>query len=104
MANEKNFENRVKKFLKDNNIFYVKYLGCAFTEAGIPDLLVCYKGRFIGIELKAENGRPTDLQLYKIKKIRESGGVGFVLYPHDFDTFKECIKVNNFDILVKKLD
>lgn len=46
MAQEKNFENRVKDFLKDMGCWQLKYWGGAvFTKSGIPDLLVCCKGR-----------------------------------------------------------
>ena len=89
MAAEKQFENKVKKYLKDQGAWFVKYWGGGgFTKAGIPDLLVCYKGHFIGIELKAPNGHPSDLQLYNLDKINEAGGYGILLYPKDFENFK----------------
>lgn len=47
MAAEKNFENKVKKFLKDKGAWVLKYWGgAAYTKSGIPDLLVCFKGWF----------------------------------------------------------
>ena len=89
MAAEKQFENKVKKYLKDQGAWFVKYWGGGgFTKAGIPDLLVCYKGRFIGIELKAPNGHPSDLQIYNLDKINKAGGYGILLYPKDFENFK----------------
>ena len=51
---EKQFENQVKQFLKHNNIYYVKNWGGGYTKAGIPDLFICLKGKFIAIELKNE--------------------------------------------------
>ena len=40
MAAEKNFENKVKKFLKDKGAWVLKYWGgAAYTKSGIPDLL-----------------------------------------------------------------
>ena len=92
MAEEKNFENRVKKFLKDNGAWVLKYWGgAAYTKSGIPDLLVCVEGWFLGIELKASRGTPSDLQLYQIRQIRSARGVGCVLYPKDFEDFKQFI-------------
>lgn len=92
MAAEKNFENKVKKFLKDNGAWVLKYWGgAAYTKSGIPDLLVCSDGRFLGIEVKAPNGEPSLLQLVNLKKIRESGGYGILLYPKDFEQFKMFI-------------
>lgn len=92
MAAEKNFENKVKKFLKDNGCWILKYWGgAAFTRSGIPDLLVCCKGRFIGVELKAVKGRPSDLQIYNLKEIDRSGGYGVLLYPDHWELFQNFI-------------
>ena len=93
MAAEKNFENKIKKYLKAKGAWYVKYwAGSQFTKAGIPDLLICYKGNFIAVEVKAQTGKPSDLQLYNVKKIKEAGGSAFILYPDDFDDFKQYIE------------
>ena len=92
MAGEKNFENKIKKFLKDENCWFVKYwAGAQFTKEGIPDLLICCNGHFIGCEVKAEKGKPSELQLYNIKKIQEAGGIAMVLYPNQFNEFKDLI-------------
>lgn len=90
MAAEKNFEEKVKKYLDERNDWYLKYWGGGgFTKSGIPDLLVCDCGRFLGIELKANNGKPSLLQLHNLKKIREAGGIGVLLYPKEFELFKK---------------
>ncbi len=92
MAAEKNFENRVKKFLKDNGCWLLKYWGgAAFTKSGIPDLLVCCKGLFIGIELKAPKGKPSDLQIYNLREIDKSGGYAVLLYPDHWELFQNFI-------------
>ena len=88
-AKEKNFENRLKKWLKENGAWYCKYHGDAYSTAGVPDLLVCMRGKFAGVEVKAEDGEPTELQLWTIDRIREAGGKAVVLYPSAFDEFKE---------------
>lgn len=90
MAAEKNFENRLKTYLKNYGCYFLKYwAGAAYTKSGIPDLLVSSDGWFLGIEVKADNGEPTLLQLHNLKKIRESGGYGILLYPKDFEQFKQ---------------
>ena len=93
MAQEKNFENRVKKFLEDEKCYFIKYWGGGqFTKAGVPDLLVCCDGYFLGIELKAANGRPSELQLKTLEKITRANGFAFLLYPKDFENFKSFIQ------------
>lgn len=90
MAAEKNFENKVKTYLKNYGCWFLKYWGGAsYTKSGIPDLLVSSDGCFLGIEVKADKGEPSLLQLYNLRKIRESGGYGILLYPKDFEQFKK---------------
>ena len=92
MAAEKNFENRVKKFLKEQGCWFIKYWGGGeFTKAGVPDLLICCNGYFLGVELKGPTGKPSELQLWNIEQIKKAGGIAMVLYPKDFDNFKDII-------------
>lgn len=94
MASEKNFENKIKDFLKEHGCWFVKYWGGGeFTKAGIPDILCCCDGHFLGIEVKAPKGKPTALQLHNLKKIDEAGGYAILLYPKDFDSFKFFVKL-----------
>lgn len=92
MAAEKNFENKVKKFLKESGCWVLKTWSNGVQRSGIPDLLVCCNGYFLGVELKAENGKPSELQLWNIEKIRKAGGIAIVLYPNQFEEFKEYIR------------
>lgn len=89
--NEKPFENKIKKYLKDNNCWFIKIWGGGFQRAGIPDLLTCISGRFVAIEVKGSNGEPSELQKWNIRKIKESGGIGVILYPEDWENFKKII-------------
>ena len=91
MAAEKNFENRLKKFLEDEGCWFVKFFANAYTKSGIPDILCCCNGYFVAVEVKAPNGKPSELQKWNIEKIKEAGGIAMVLYPKDFDSFKELI-------------
>lgn len=92
MGEEKNFENRVKKFLKSEGIFYVKYFANGYTQAGIPDILACHNGIFLGIEVKAEGGKLSELQKVKLREIAEAGGGAVVVFPSGFELFKKYIK------------
>lgn len=92
MAQEKQFENKIKKYLNDNNIWHVKYFANGFTKSGIPDILACCNGHFLAIEVKAENGRPSELQLHHIEKIKQSGGHAVIVKPSQFEELKELIR------------
>ena len=43
-------------------------------KAGIPDVLICRKGRFFAAELKVGNNKATRLQLYVLEQIKRAGG------------------------------
>lgn len=50
----------------------------AGVRSGVSDLLVCYKGKFVAIEVKDETGVPTIQQLLFIADVKEAGGTGAV--------------------------
>jgi len=91
MAAEKTFENKIKKFLESQGAWHVKFFANSFTKSGIPDILACVNGYFVGIEVKAQNGTPSELQLYNVRKIREAGGFAMVLYPSALNRFEQFI-------------
>lgn len=42
---------------------------------GTPDLVACVEGRWVGLEVKAESGRPEPTQLVMQGQIRRAGGL-----------------------------
>lgn len=46
-------EEPIKKYLFSKGAYFFKVHGSAFMEPGIPDIVCCYKGLFLGIECKA---------------------------------------------------
>ena len=50
-----------------------------YGRSGVPDIVACHKGKFIGIECKAGKGMPTALQLRELRLIEEAGGISFVV-------------------------
>lgn len=97
MTAEKNFEGRIKSYLSRKGAWFIKYwAGAKYTKEGIPDILACVEGKFYGIEIKAPTGKPSLLQLVTLRNIRESGGIGILLYPDDLKYFIEFI--NGSDI------
>lgn len=93
MAQEKNFEKRIKTFLTMEGCWFIKYWGGGeYTKAGIPDILVCCSGHFIGVEIKAPRGKPSPLQIRNLKKIHDAGGFAVLLYPRDIDFFKHLVE------------
>lgn len=88
---EKQFETKVKAYLTKQNCWFLKTWSNGVQRVGVPDLLVCCNGHFLGIELKASNGKPSKLQLYNIEQIRKAGGMAFLLYPDKFYLLQDLI-------------
>ena len=49
------------------------------SEKGLPDIIVIYKGRFVGFEVKNGSGRQRQTQLRAEAKIKQAGGFYFVV-------------------------
>lgn len=70
----------IRNYLKTvPDCFFWKEHGGQYGTAGIPDIIVCYRGRFIGLEAKVGKNQPTRLQQVTIEQIRKAGGVAAVV-------------------------
>lgn len=62
------------------------------ARSGDPDLLICLCGRFIAIELKARKGaKISKLQIWKLNKITDAGGISLVVYPENWQDTKNIL-------------
>lgn len=81
---EGQFQKQVIKYLKDNDVYQVKYWGGGpYTKTGVPDILACIHGEYHGIELKSDGTSYNEsvLQAKNLSDINASGGSGYVLRP-----------------------
>ena len=46
---------------------------------GVPDIVACYKGAFIGIECKAGDNKPSVLQEKNLQHIQNHEGIALVV-------------------------
>ena len=88
---EKLFENRIKNYLDSKGNWYVKFFAHGMTRKGVPDILCSMKGKFVGIEVKSEVGKPSLLQIRNIDLIQEDGGYCVCVRPSQMDELKEFI-------------
>ena len=67
----------IRKYLASlgSDVFFWKEHGSVYGTNGVPDIICCYKGRFLGLECKLPGGRLTELQKRAIEKINRAGGV-----------------------------
>ena len=72
---EKKVKDAVIEILKQRGVYFFPPVTGGFGRSGIPDIVGCYRGRFIAIECKAGKNKPTALQMAEMAKIDKAGGV-----------------------------
>jgi len=80
---ESTLQRKVIACLRDSGAYVFKVVGSAMQQRGTPDLLCCFLGRLVAIELKVPGKVPTKLQEVELRKIRNSGGVAVVITDMD---------------------
>ena len=59
--------------------FCWKEHGGVYGTSGIPDIICCYRGRFVAFEVKTETGRATELQKAVLRRIGAAGGTAIIV-------------------------
>lgn len=62
-----------------------------FGKSGVPDIIVCYRGRFLAVECKAGKNKPTALQEREMERIREAGGSTLVINEDNINELQEWL-------------
>ena len=76
---EKKVKQNVVSVLTEFDAYYFYPATGGYGRGGIPDFVACIDGRFIGVECKAGNKKPTPLQARELGAIRDAGGIA-ILY------------------------
>lgn len=84
---ESQFSKEVTTYLESKGAIVNNQTGGMFSKVGVSDLLVCYKGYFIALELKVGNYQPDPLQISYLQKVRDAEGFGLILR----DTIQELM-------------
>lgn len=95
---EKKVKDRVVKLLKVHGVYYFFPATYGMGRSGVPDIVCCFNGHFIGIECKAGKNTTTALQDRELAAIREAGGTTFITNEtnlHEIEDF--LIKHANSD-------
>jgi pantoate kinase len=79
----------IRKLLDEAGAYYAMPIGTGYGNSGVPDFLLCHKGRFIAVEAKAGSNKPTALQEMHLAKIRAAGGIALVINEDNMDTLRK---------------
>ena len=89
MTPEGKVKEVVKKFLKEKGIYYIMPATGGYGSSGAPDIVVCHKGKFYGLEIKSGANKPTALQMDNLDRIEKNGGYAFVVNESNVNQYME---------------
>lgn len=92
MTPEKKVKKAVSNILDIFGAYYFSPMSGGFGRSGVPDIIACYKGRFIAIECKAGKNTTTELQKKEIAKIQKAQGSAIVVNEGNISLVEDVIK------------
>lgn len=90
---EKKVKDKVVKILKENGVYYFFPATYGMGRSGVPDIICCVSGRFLAIECKAGDNKPTMLQQREIKAIQDAGGSALVVNEENVDGVGAIVRI-----------
>jgi hypothetical protein len=94
---EKKVKDKVVKVLKERGAYYFFPATYGMGRSGVPDIICCYRSKFIGIECKAGKGKTTALQDRELAAIKSAGGYDLVVNENNLDDVDEILKtIDNY--------
>jgi hypothetical protein len=88
---EKWVKAQVVKMLKELDAYYFYPVASGYMRTGVPDIVACYRGRFLGIECKANGNRTTEIQDRNLVAIKKNGGIAVVIDENKLDQLREML-------------
>jgi Holliday junction resolvase len=84
---EKRVKDKITHALKRLGVYYFYPVTGGYGHSGVPDLVCCIGGRFLGIEVKAGSKVPTALQQQQLDKIAAAGGHAWLVNEDTLEDF-----------------
>ena len=94
MTPEAKVKKQVVAVLKEHGAYYFYPVTGGYGRSGVPDIVACWRGRFIGIECKAGDNTTTPLQEKNLREIKDCGGIALVITEKDVEWFKTVMQNN----------
>lgn len=88
---EKKVKDQIKGLCKEFGAYYAMPVMQGMASNGTPDFLLCHRGHFAGVEAKAGSGKPTKLQLVRLREIIAAGGTALVINEGNMDVLRQWL-------------
>jgi Holliday junction resolvase len=89
---EGEIKDQVRKILDEMNAYYFFPAANGYGRTGIPDVIACIGGHFVGIECKAGSKQPTALQQRELDNIEKAGGTGLLVNADNIEYLKNNLE------------
>ena len=76
---ESKVKKKVTKVLDDLGAYWFYPVASGFGKSGVPDIIACWRGRFVAIECKANGGKVTALQARELSRIGAADGIAVIV-------------------------
>jgi hypothetical protein len=91
---ESRVKAKVSAILKKYNAYFFYPATGGYGRSGVPDVVACVRGKFVGIECKAGDNTPTALQQRELQRIIDASGRALIVRETNLD---------ELDLLIKEL-
>jgi len=89
---EKKVKDKCVKLLKAYDVYYFFPATHGYGRSGVPDIICCITGKFVAIECKAGDNKPTALQEKEMADIRKQGGIAVVINESNLTLLENLLK------------
>jgi Holliday junction resolvase len=89
---EGEIKDQVRKILDEMNAYYFFPAANGYGRTGIPDVIACVGGHFVGIECKAGSKQPTALQQRELDNIEKAEGTGLIVNADNISNLKNILE------------
>ena len=89
---EGEIKDQVRKVLDEMGAYYFFPAANGYGRTGIPDVIACVGGHFVGIECKAGSKQPTALQQRELDTIEKAEGTGILVNADNISNLKNILE------------
>ena len=93
MTPEGAVKKKVTALLKSLGAYYFYPVTGGYGRSGVPDIVCCLAGNFIGIECKAGDNKATALQHKNLEEIQAAGGYAFIVNEDNIDSLERVLRM-----------
>lgn len=87
---EAEVKERIKRLCRKHGAYFYMLVPTGYGKRGVPDFLICHKGRFIAVEAKRGNiTKPSPHQQEELDAIAKAGGVAMIINAENLDELDE---------------